>query len=401
MVFTPNARTAPTIVSGTRDPQGGVPSQRIVPDVRDEIVLWEPNVASVTVLTKKLKNKLVATQREFQWIEEEPYPRTLTVSGAQTSGDTSIEVVAGEGSRVTTGCLLRNTRTGEVLRVSSVSTDTLTVVRGIGSSGGAAMNDGDRLLYFATAHADGSLSQTAKTVKGAREYNYTQFFRTPFELTDRQANTQMYGGRDIKTTGRQAAIEHRKDMEYALFFGRRYNDAAAGGETSTTGGLDQFIASNIWDLNGVAPSENAFVDFLEAPMRWGMGGSERGNGSKILVGSPRWMSQIDRWYRDRIRVVDAPEIKRLGLAMTELVTPHGNIMLLKQPLFTGDDAGLAYLVDLNHIFYRYHEGLDTALHMDIQENDRAGVKHEWRTDMGWEIQVEAAHAKIQGLPAAA
>lgn len=400
MTYTPNPRSAPTIVSGAREPGSGVPSQRIIPDVRDQIILWEPEAAPLIAMTKKLRDKMPASQRQFDWIEEEPYPRVTTVNGAQTSGDTTVELATGTGSRYQAGDLLRNRRTGEVILVSSLSTDAATVVRGIGSSGGIAMNDGDEVELIAQAYADGATSGTSKTVKGGREYNYTQIFRRPYQLTGRQENTAMFGGRDIKTTGRQAAVEHKKDIELAAFFGRRYNDAGSP-ERTATGGLDQFIASNIWDLNNVLPTEAAFIDFLEQPMRWGQGGVERGNGMKALFCSPRWLSLFWKWWRDTLRVVDAPEITKLGLNVSEVVTPHGTIMLVRQPLFQGSNAGLAYLVDLNHITYRPHQGRDTELHENIQDNDYDGVKHEWFTDAGFEVQVEGAHAKILGLPAIA
>lgn len=400
MTYTPNPRSAPTIVSGAREPGSGVPSQRIIPDVRDTIILWEPEAAPLLALTKKLREKMPASQRQFDWIEEEPYPSVLEVAGAETSGDTTVAVATGQGSRVAANFLLRNRRTEEVLLVTGVSTDDLTVVRGIGSSGGAAMNAGDELEFIGTAYADGATSGTAKTVKGAREYNYTQIVRTPYHLTGRQADTAMFGGRDIKTTGRQAAVEHKKQLEKLAFFGRRYNDSGSP-ERTTTGGLDQFLASNIWDLNSVVPTQAAFIDFLEQPMRWGQGGVERGDGNKALFCSPRWLSLVWTWYKDTIRTVNDPELKKIGLNVQEIVTPHGNIMLFRQPLFTGQNAGLAYLVDLNHVVYRPHQGRDTELHENIQANDEDGVKHEWFTDGGFEIQVEASHAKIKGLPAVA
>ena len=393
-------RTSPTIVSGYRDPSLGVPTQRIKPDISDRIILWEPEAAPLLALLKGVRQKVAATQRQFDWIESEPYPSEVTISGSQTAGDTSIEVVTGQGSRVAPNMKLRNRSTGEIFLVTVVSTDTLTAVRGIGNTlGGAAMADGDVCDIIGTAFEDASDVGTSKTVKEGRDFNYTEITRTPFSISGRQSQTSFYGGSDKVSTAKKTAIEHKKRLEMSAFFGKRHSRTGTGGlEQTFTGGLEFFIASNVWDLAGAEPTHRAIVEALELYMRWGDGGIVNGNGKKALFCSPRWLTILESVWHDKLRINQSDEVKKIGLKITEVETTHGTLMLIRQPLFVGALGQYAFLVDLNHVRYRYHQGRDTQLLENRQGPGIDGETHEWLTDAGWEVSVEGAHAIWKGIP---
>ena len=85
-----------------------------------------------------------------------------------------------------------------------------------------------------------------------------------------------------------------------------------------------------------------------------------------------------------------------GLDIKKLLTPHGNLMVVKHNLFEGDDYGKrAYVVDLDGVGYRFLRGRDTKLHTSIQANDKDSRKDEYRTEMGFVRKAEKIHGRIK------
>lgn len=391
----PLPRTPPGMVTGYRDPSGTV-TGRVIADVSPKILMWEPNATPLCTFAGAVRGKRKATQYRYESFEKEPYPREATVSADATSGATSIVLSAGQGARFAKWYLLQNRRTRELVLVSSVSTDTLTVTRGAGGLS-AAMVAGDTLEYLNSAYEDGSGLGTLKSTQETNVYNYTQIIRTPYGFTGRQEATEMYGGRDPMTERRSQAIEHKKHIEYMMFFGQR---AALTGTNnfvqSMSGGLEYFIKTNVWDLGSAEPTERAMVEFLEFAMKYGDGGNQGGSEKKYLFCSRRWLTVINGWVKDRLEY--RPIDKRIGFNAGFFDTPHGTIGLLPVNIFNGENAALAFLVDMNHVRYVYLQGRDTQLLDNRQAPDIDGSVEEYRSDVGVEVTLEASHGLIRGLP---
>lgn len=389
---------APTIVSGERDPLSTL-SSRIKPDVRDEILLWEPEAAPLTLLTGAFKNRREVGNSEFDWIEKDAYPREVTVVGAVTNVATTLTLSAGQGSYIGRFFVLLNRRTREIIHVTSVSTDTPTIVRGIGGVG-IAMNDGDVLEYIGTAYEDGGGKGDLKSIKEVREWNVCQIFRTPYGFTGRQSNTNMFGGRDPMTERKVQGIEHKKSMELSFFFGKRSKRSGPNSKgQNVSGGAEFFIRSNVWDLNGIEPTERAFVEWLEFAMKYGTGG-QIGTGSgkpmKWFFASRRWITHIEFWARNRIQY--KPIDERVGMKVGFLDTTHGTVVLVPMNIFNGEHASYGFLLDMNHVRYVYHQGRDTHINKDIEDKGVDGDEEEYLTDCSLEFSVEAAHGIAKGLP---
>jgi hypothetical protein len=393
--FTPAPRTAPTMVTDQRD-YINTTSQRIKADVKDKIVFWEPEAAPLTVMTKRLNKTREVSQYQFDMLEKEPLPRLVTVSGAQTSGDTSVELTSGHGGRVAKYYTLRNMRTGEVVWCSSVSTDTLTVTRGIGGYADS-MADGDVLEITGSAYEDGSSKGTFKSVKETRNYNYTQIIRTGYGFTGRQMETGLYGGKDPMTERKAQAIEHRKSIEKTMIWGQRHTTTGPNGKTlSFMGGLNAAIQTNVWNCGGNEPTERQFNEMLEHVFRHGEGGNVFGPGNKIMMASPRWQTIIESWGRDKVRYTQGEST--LGLKVGKYESVHGVLSIVRQPLFVGKDAQFAFILDPNHMWYVYHQGRDTKLIENIQANDVDGAEEEYLTDCSAEYNLEAAFARLENIP---
>jgi hypothetical protein len=400
----------PTLVTGIRDP-GTLVSQRIVDDVADTIAFVRPAANPLCVITmgvKKLSQR-PATQRQFDWLEKDPLPETVRVNGAQTSGDTSVEVLAGHGARMKAADLWLNKRTNEVVLVSSMSTDTATVVRNIGGAYSAAMVDQDELLHIGNAYEDGASVGTIKTTKEARLFNYCQILRTPFGFTRRDATMKLYGGSDAETEEKAQAVQHGVLIEKAAWFGQRFTQSGANSREQTgMNGVLNHITTNIWNLTtsegGQIPTEDQVVGAIEQGMAYGKNGNVGGGGDKLLFHSRNWGTFFYKMAKDKVRYVDMGELLgkgRFGLKVGEWHTSHGRIVLVSHPLFPD---GLAALIDPAHVWMRYHQGGEgfpdgrTKVRRDIQAPDVDGRTNEFLSDVGIQVELEMAHMKWDGLP---
>src|SRR5512146_3567824 len=110
--FNPNPRTAPTLVSGTRGPENQN-TARVVVDMEDEILLYQPEATPLLTLTGRMRRKREAVNARFEWLEKDEMPRSLEVTAAADSDDTAISEDAGQEARVFVGAVVINLSTGE------------------------------------------------------------------------------------------------------------------------------------------------------------------------------------------------------------------------------------------------------------------------------------------------
>lgn len=394
--FVPGVKAPPTILSVLRDPDGTV-SQRVKIDMKDEILLYMPNATPLTVMTKKLRNRREVENYTFDQLEKDEWPRQVTVSGALTAVATSVVLSAGHGSRVAKYDLIRSADSGEVMYVSAVSTDTLTVTRAIGGTS-ATIADGAILEVIGPAFEDGATRGNLKSVKEDRGFNYVQIFRKAFGFSGRQLETALYGGSDKMTEPKWQGIEHRKSIELAAFFGKRHKLTGAGGlPVTTTGGIEYFVTTNVWDCAGNKPKFSQVIEALEEGMKYGRGGNLDGSNTKYLFASYKWLTHLESLGRDAIQY--RPHDTVLGLKLGEIQTAHGRLVIVPTPILTGSSyGGHAFLLDLNHVQYVYHKGRDTRLVADIQANDADSKEFEYLSDCGFEIELERSHMVWKGLP---
>lgn len=123
MPYTP----APTIVT-TNSGYYNVQTAQRKYDVSKSIARYMPDAAPFTVLLKNL-NSASVIDATFKILQEQPQPWSDALNGAVTAVATSW--VVDHGSYFKANDLVKNERTGEVVKVSSVSSNTLTVVRGL------------------------------------------------------------------------------------------------------------------------------------------------------------------------------------------------------------------------------------------------------------------------------
>ena len=392
----PLPRAEPTIVSTLRAPEDQA-AQKVVIDMHPEIIQYLGAAHPVTTITGAIRKTRVATQYRFDWMEKDEMPDEMTVTATATSTGTTFTV--NSSTKAFKYAVLLNTRTRETSACTATPpTDTtLTVARGIGSTK-ASVNVGDKLLVMGAVFPDASRGGDLKSIKEYPIYNYTEILMTEFGFSGRDLHTKMYGGNDQFNEIQWQGIEHAKRIEKRWLFGTRHltTDATTGKYRTYSGGLEYYLKTNVWDVNGIAPSEYQFIEWLEYAMVHGKGGNREGTATKYFIAGRRWITHIERWARENLRYV--PEMTTVGIKAKRFQTTHGDLVLIPHPLLIKDHAGYAFLLDMNHLRYVYHQGRNTKLIRNREENDLDGKKFAYFTDCGYMIEEEFAHGVVKGLP---
>ncbi len=387
------APPVPTAVDGQRAVTD-ILSERVKIDISDTVFQYDSNGSSLALLSSKLRKKRKVSQYLFHIMEKDRYFRYTNLTTAVDADDTSLTV--DDASIFAKNYLVRNQRTGEVVYVSATgaaSINPLTVTRF--DSNQQPMKAGDRLVILSSAYEEGSRLGLDKSVSERLISQRTQTIRTSYSFTGRDENTDMFGGKDPMSERKWQGVEHAVSLEYALWFGVQAEFDGAGGKKITTmDGVHQFVKDNVFDVNGIPFTKRSWTEWLEYAMRFGKGGKQ-GSRTKFLFAAPRFLTEIEGWAHQHLQVT--PKDKVFGIdAMTYLST-HGKIIIISHPLFE-DKGDIAYLLDLNHIRYVYHQGRDTQLLKNRGENDRDGSREEIRSDVSIEVVFSKAHGYIRNLP---
>lgn len=350
----------------------------------------------------KASAKREVKNAQFTMFADEAQERSTQVNNAAGYSSSATSIVVDDGSLFVANDTILVPRTGEMMFVSARSSNTLTVVRGVGSTG-QALVDNDYMVRVSSAYPVNALSGTAKATVPTETYNYTQIFRTPVQIgrTDKLSALNFTPGSDEERLLKEAGYDHLLSQEMAFWYGRR-NEAAAidssGTRQRTTGGIFQWVTSNVTDISGAGGilTESLLDSFAEQAF-------DRGSSEKFLFCSPRVLSKINALAKDRIRINDMNE-KKYGLNLAELETSHGKFMLVRTAHFgrTGlasTYASQAVAIDPEQIKYAYLGQAENELRLNIQENDRDGFKHEWLAECGLQVTNETTHAILKGVNA--
>lgn len=198
----------------------------------------------------------------FYWNEEALNSDRVTVSGSVTSSATSITVDAAHGLRVHIGDTLKNTAEAstEVIEVTAISTDTLTVVRGVNFTTQASIAD-DAVLVVMPSFQEGSDIGVDKSVKPVARNNFTQIvFAGDLLITRSQLQRKMATiAMDVDRQLANRAIELKRYWTNIALYGEKSANDGSDTAYRRTLGLRGWARDN----SGVLDSTDEVLDYDE------------------------------------------------------------------------------------------------------------------------------------------
>ncbi len=383
-----------TNIIGVRTTANINPSKLVV-DMASKIALLEPDKAPFLTCLKAIRgDRRVVYNPKFEWLEDQLLGIRTQINGAIANG-TATTVVVDDGGIFRPYDVVKIPSTGECMLVTAISTNSLTVVRGYGSTAGAAIADDAEILVVGNAQAENATARQVVSTQETTCYNYTQIFRTPIAISNTEKASKMYGGKDLNYQRKKAGIEHIRDIANALYFGQRKQDTSGTTPRRTMGGILEFLsgASRSVAFNS-SSNKLTFRNFDAKVAReaFSYGGDE-----KLLVAGPYLASAINDWAAQKL-VTEVGEDKTLGMTVKNLITSYGNMKVVYDPLLMESSvyAGYGFVLDLQYIRYVYLDGRDTKLNTGIQARDVDGVVDEYITECSLEFKQPKTHMLITG-----
>lgn len=334
---------------------------------------------------------------KFEWMEKELPPKWDQVNNGAGYASGATAIVVDNAKYFSVGDIVNVVRTGEKTRVTAVdtTTQTLTVVRGIGNTAAAALLDNDDLQIIGSAYAEGSPLGLEKSTVEALLYNYTQIFRTPFGVTGSQDQSENYTGKDRPRLRAEKGIEHKIDLERAALFGERNIDTTSTNNPRRyTGGALFFLNSNIKDAGGTLTG-NEIEDWLQDVYQHTSGGD-----SRTLFASPKIISVIDQLAIGNLQLV--PSDKTYGIAVRQWLTGHGTFNIVKHRLLDNGVGGQGYggyglLVDPKQWTYRPLGNRNTKLRTDVGVDGDDAYTDEYLTEAGFQVGLAKSQGYIKNV----
>lgn len=360
-------------------------------DIGSRIALLDKDQTPFLALTNRTNNERCVSPK-FTNYEDTMQARVDTVPGGALVGDGTITVA--NGGRFNVEDLVLAPATKELMRVTAVAGNVLTVTRGVGSTA-AAIAAGAQVYIVGSAAMEGDVSKQARSDTPTPVTNYTQIFKDPVDESGTALSSDFITEpHDWDYQKDKKGKEHASRIERSFWFGRPSESGTPA--VRTTGGFFHFQgATNAVDAGG-SWTENEL---------WSASPSLFAHGSKrkIAFAGSIPLGVVSQWANSKAQLELGDTA--LGLETTELRSPLGRPFLVHAPLFddTAVYSGYMAVVDFDSgVKKRYLAGgvggsRDTHFVENIQENDRDGKKGEYRSEVGLQIGEPSRHGYIYGI----
>lgn len=246
-----------------------------------------------------------ATETSHSWMEDALNPNTATSladpTGVLDASATSLVVASGQGVRFRAGTIFKDSAAGktEVMQVTAVSTDTLTIVRGYGSTSGETHGTGSTAFNIQIiAHLNQESQDMPSDESRARTKvtNYTQIFQKGIMVSHTMRSVLQAGVADEFTFQiARRMMEIERELDSSVIAGIK--SASTGSDTvyRSMGGLIEFTSQAAGNVTTTAEALTLTVVNDMCKQIWDDGG----NPNFILVGGKqkRKISAFDQSAR--------------------------------------------------------------------------------------------------------
>ena len=334
---------------------------------RELFTLLEPNGNAPLQAMLAMSSTETTDDPEYKNFRDELPDRTLVVNGAlaNTNG-TSITIDASDDNKfAVNGSIVINQTTGEVMHVTAdTASTTLAVTRNIG---GTSHQIADNAVLFIAgfAAAEGGSSPTAISFDATVVSNYTQIFRTAFQVSNTLSSTFLRTGDKMDESMTKALKMHMSDIERAMFFGVKHEaNGSSATPTRYTGGLVNSltnvvdIATDYASYGGTGAgkmTEEGFDSLLISTV------FKYGSNQKIAFVGETVANQLQQIGKDRWQPTAVEGT--YGVNLVKYSTFAGDLMVHLHPMFRQLDhmKNAMVIVDFPYMSYRCLEGRDTQL----------------------------------------
>lgn len=306
--------------SGKATYSAGTTLPEIAEDVADLVGIVSPYE---TPLLDALGDPLGgATSTHHEWLEDALLPNKDLVDDASIAdpdGETSFDVA--NGSRFRVGDQIQVEGLAELMLVTAISTDTLTVVRGYAGTTAEDLVDGQVINILGNAALEGADKPAARFTNRTRMSNYTQIFSSAVEVSGTDMAASQLGLSDEMDYQKQERLrEMIRDLENTVVNGGQVASDPQGSGTvrRTMNGVIQHLSTNVFGVGDSGfPSGNDLDENKINYVLRDIWANSNGNVDLIVVGGfqkrkinamlsgVRGYTSSDTVYRDLLSVYES------------------------------------------------------------------------------------------------
>ena len=418
-----------------------IPSRRLY-NFSDRIADLAPDESPFFVYLSKVA-KVATDDPQFRWLKDrnkiQMADRTFALDASHTvpAAGSTLAYTVDDGAGAAPDWIIKgmvfaigetNASTNEpetaIVRVESApvagSTETQFTGRTISAATGSttAVVDGEKCTVIGSAFEEGSGSPDSWSRELENGNGYCQIFKTACELTN-TARATVYRGyaSEWDRIWNLKLREHKVDIERAMLFG---NSASQSGINYTDGIVGHIIKNSQSQITGATTQvsytedKGYFTTRTDAETTYDVilkdlevifDPARGGSSSKLALCSLPVISFFNKMNGSSTFMSSAysasnPMMSQAsgsyGHKVMKVETIHGDLTLVKEPLFRGHAAPYMCLVDLDNVAYRPLVGngvnRDTHIQTNVQSADEDLRKDMVLTEAGLEVSLPEAHA---------
>jgi len=433
---------ATTAGSSHASVHGATPDNRRLYDFSDRVAELAPDESPFFVYLSKVAKvptsdpvfRFLENRSKIDWTNRSLYADSgLSSLAAGVSGQLDFDDGAGDQiDWLVVGMVVAvdvvDGKSHAVFRIDSVSVGstetrcdvTCMSVGNANETGYDAVIDGDQAQVIGTAFAEGSGAPDVWAKSLEDDFGYTQIFKTAAEMTNTAIATNYRGyANEWQRIWNLKLREHKVDIERAMLFGQRgrssgvqtteglvghiivNRQAGTPGSISYSSGAPYFAAATSTSI-----TYDTFLSDFEVLFDPARGGS---NNKLALAGLPviSYLNKVGNNSFIDTSIGDPDDVSTrynfqasqregaFGHSIMQLNTVHGDLSIVREPLFRGMSAGMLLLADMKQLAYRPLVGngqnRDTHVITNVQQGDEDLRKDMILTEVGLEVTVPETH----------
>jgi len=362
-------------------------------EMRDLIFELEPDATPlITVLNKMSKAKTIATK--FEWFEDALLGTYTQINHTAYTNETALVVDTDTTGIFQVGDVLLVVSTGEKMLLTGIddAAHTLTVTRAWGTTGlGGGIADDAYIYKLGSSQMEGYTTPeglvTAKTPKS----NWVQIFSKAVEFTETANAVDTYGGNRRNFERRKKAVEMKRDIEAQFLWGEPKEDTGGTHPRRQTGGIYYFLgtAAPSLDMSNAPLTESAFESLLKDVFAY----SEK---DRVMFCGTLVNSQISQFASGKQRLEPGSSGK-YGCKITTYHSANGDVDIAVDRTFSGPHAGKALIIEPSQMTYRFLQGFDFKLAMNIEPPNVHKSLDEWSGTIGLEFHLPKLHGIVKNV----
>jgi len=322
------------------------------------------------------------TAVKHEWLEDSVRGTTsLSTDNPLAQAAVTLNVTGGDGTKFRNRDLIK--LEDELVLVTAVAADALTITRGYGGSSDVAHALATVVTLISPALIQGSDLLGARSTTKTGKFNYTQIFEEEVKVSKTMQSTAKYTRQNDPEyqIGSQLEIIG-VNLERTLLFGRKV--AASAGVASSMDGVKAVISTNVYNKASAALTQAMMEDAMAAI--WSAGGDPN-----LMLVNATQQRRINT-FLDGYRETDYEDTV-LGTAVRRYKTNFGSVDILLDRHMPEAEV---WILDQDKIGFGPLSGraLSTMKLPPLsKEYDVWQISGEYTA----EVRLEASHSRIYGL----